>query len=160
VRRGIDELQDADVRLFYYAGHGVQVRGKNYLIPIDATDVDLDMIDADAVLRLMQGGGTSLDMIILDACRNDPLSELALASRATDTVRLRDWRAGNGLAEMKAPAGTLIAFATQPGSVAQDGAEHNSPFTKALAEAIRIPGLSLSTTPSVGSKRTCTAQPI
>jgi formylglycine-generating enzyme required for sulfatase activity len=137
------KLQGADVGLFYYAGHGVQVRGKNYLIPTDATDFDLDMIDADAVLHQMQGAGTSLNIIILDACRNDPFSDLVLAGRAADTVRLRDWNISKGLAEMKAPKGTVIAFAAMPGDVAQDGADRDSPFTAALAEAIRTPGLDL-----------------
>ncbi|MGA8614181.1 MAG: caspase family protein, partial [Xanthobacteraceae bacterium] len=142
-------LQDADVGLFYYAGHGIQVRGSNYLVPIDANsikeaDVDLDMIDTDVVLRQMQGGGTNLNIIILDACRNDPFGGRSLAfGRGRDTVQLRGPNTQNGLAEMKAPAGTLIAFATQPGSAAQDGAEANSPFTRALAEDIRKPGLSL-----------------
>jgi formylglycine-generating enzyme required for sulfatase activity len=137
------KVQGADVGLFYYAGHGVQVRGKNYLIPTDATDFDLDMIDADAVLHQMQGGGTSLNIIILDACRNDPFSDLVLAGRAGDTVRYRDWNINKGLAEMTVPPGTLIAFSAQAGSVAQDGTERDSPFTAALAEAIHQPGLDL-----------------
>jgi formylglycine-generating enzyme required for sulfatase activity len=137
------KLQGADVGLFYYAGHGVQVRGRNYLIPTDATDFDLDMIDADAVLHQMQGAGTSLNIIILDACRNDPFSDLVLAGRSNDAVRLRDWNISKGLAEMRAPTGTLIAFAAMPGDVAQDGTDRDSPFTAALAEAIRTPGLDL-----------------
>jgi hypothetical protein len=137
------ELQGADVGLFYYAGHGAQVRGQNYLIPIDATDVDLDMIDANAVLRQMQGAGPSVNIVILDACRNDPFGSFTMAGRASDTVRYRDWNTGGGLAEMTAPPGTLIAFAAQPNKVAQDGAGRDSPFTAALAETIRKPGLDL-----------------
>jgi uncharacterized caspase-like protein len=140
------ELQGADVGLFYYAGHGAQVRGLNYLIPIDATDVDLDMIDANAVLRQMQGAGSSLNIVILDACRNDPFGGFTIAGRASDTTRFRDWNTGGGLAEMTAPPGTLIAFAAQPNKVAQDGAGRDSPFTAALADAIRAPGLDLNAT--------------
>jgi hypothetical protein len=129
-----NQLQDADVGLFYYAGHGVQVRGANYLIPVSANptkeaDVDFQMLDANAVLRQMESAGTKLNLVILDACRNNPFGGRGL--RTTES----------GLAQMRAPEGTLISFATQPGAVAQDGATGNSPYTKALAQAIRKPGL-------------------
>jgi len=129
-----DQLQGADVGLFYYAGHGVQVRGSNYLVPVGAnptreSDVDLQMLDSNVVLRQMEGAGTKLSLMILDACRNNPFGGRGL--RATDA----------GLAQMRAPEGTLISFATQPGAVAQDGNDSNSPYTKALAQAMRKPGL-------------------
>src|SRR5712671_3635500 len=127
------QVQGADVALFYYAGHGAQVSGANYLVPVSANPtreaaVDFQMVDVNLVLRQMQGSGTRLNMVILDACRNNPFGTRGL--RASD----------GGLAQMRAPEGTLISYATQPGSVARDGADGNSPYTRALAEAIRKPG--------------------
>ena len=131
-----DLLLGADVGLFYYAGHGIQVRDKNYLVPVDANptreaDLDFQMLDSDLVLRQMADAGTKLNFVILDACRNNPFGGRGL--RATR----------GGLAQMQAPEGTLISFATQPGNVAKDGADGNSPFTKALAQTIKRPGLGI-----------------
>jgi carboxyl-terminal processing protease len=128
-------LQGAEVGMFYYAGHGVQVRGANYLVPIGANptreaDVDFQMVDVNVVLRQMEGAGTRLNLVVLDACRNNPFGGRGL--RATD----------GGLAQMRAPEGTLVSFATQPGNVALDG-EGNSPYTKALAATVRKPGLDI-----------------
>lgn len=136
VRAFGSQLQGADVGLFYYAGHGVQVRGANYLVPIDANptreaDVDFQMLDANLVLRQMEGAGTRLNLVVLDACRNNPFGGRGL--RATST----------GLAQMQAPEGTLISFATQPGNVALDGEGGNSPYTRALAQTIQRPGLGI-----------------
>jgi hypothetical protein len=130
------EIQGADVALFYYAGHGVQVSGSNYLVPVNANptreaDVDFQMVDVNLVLRQMQGSGTRLNLVILDACRNNPFSARGLRS------------ADGGLAQMRAPEGTLISYATQPGSVAQDGSDGHSPYTKALAATIRQGGLDI-----------------
>jgi uncharacterized caspase-like protein len=128
-------LQGADVAMFYYAGPGVQVRGSNYLVPVGANptreaDVDFQMVDVNVVLRQMEGSGTRLNLVVLDACRNNPFGSRGL--RASD----------GGMAQMRAPEGTLISFATQPGSVALDG-EGNSPYTKALAAMIRRRGLDI-----------------
>ena len=130
------QVQGADVALFYYAGHGVQVSGSNYLVPVSANptreaDVDFQMVDINLVLRQMQGSGTRLNMVILDACRNNPFGARGL--RGSD----------GGLAQMRAPEGTLISYATQPGSVAQDGSDGHSPYTKALAATIRQSGLDI-----------------
>jgi hypothetical protein len=130
------QIQGADVALFYYAGHGVQVNGSNYLVPVGANptreaDVDFQMVDINLVLRQMQGSGTRLNMVILDACRNNPFGARGLRS------------ADGGLAQMRAPEGTLISYATQPGSVAQDGSDGHSPYTKALATTIRQAGLDI-----------------
>jgi Caspase domain/Domain of unknown function (DUF4189) len=130
------QVQGADVALFYYAGHGVQVSGANYLVPVSANptreaDVDFQMVDVNLVLRQMQGSGTRLNMVILDACRNNPFGARGL--RASD----------GGLAQMRAPEGTLISYATQPGNVAQDGADGHSPYTKALAATIKQSGLDI-----------------
>src|SRR5262245_1142988 len=131
-----NEIQNADVALFYYAGHGVQVRGANYLVPVGANptrevDVDFQMLDINLVLRGMEYGRARLNLVILDACRNNPFGVRGLRA------------ASAGLAQMQAPEGTLISFATQPGNVAQDGSEGNSPFSKALAQTIRTPGLDI-----------------
>jgi hypothetical protein len=128
------QIQGADVALFYYAGHGVQVNNANYLVPVDANptreaDVDFQMVDINLVLRQIQGSGTRLNMVILDACRNNPFGTRGLRA------------VGGGLAQMRAPEGTLISYATQPGSVAQDGVNGHSPYTKALAVTVREPGL-------------------
>jgi uncharacterized caspase-like protein len=130
------QIQGADVALFYYAGHGLQVNGSNYLVPVGANptreaDVDFQMVDTNLVLRQMQGSGTRLNVVILDACRNNPFGARGL--RATD----------GGLAQMRAPEGTLISYATQPGSVAQDGSNGHSPYTKALATTIKQAGLDI-----------------
>src|SRR5262245_34581963 len=87
------------------------------------------MVNADLVLRQMEGAGTQLNLLILDACRNNPLAGRGV--RAT----------GGGLAQVQAPEGTLISYATQPGNVAQDGTDGHSPYTKALARALSTPGL-------------------
>ena len=130
------QIQGAEVALFYYAGHGVQMSGSNYLVPVNANptreaDVDFQMVDVNLVLRQMQGSGTRLNMVILDACRNNPFGARGLRS------------ADGGLAQMRAPEGTLISYATQPGSVAQDGSDGHSPYTKALATTIKQTGLDI-----------------
>jgi hypothetical protein len=130
------QVVGADVALFYYAGHGVQVAGSNYLVPVGANptreaDVDFQMVDANLVLRQMQGSGTRLNLVILDACRNNPFGSRGL--RGSD----------GGLAQMRAPDGTLISYATQPGNVAQDGSDGHSPYTKALAATLKQPGLDI-----------------
>jgi C-terminal peptidase prc len=128
------QLPGAQVALFYYAGHGLQVRGTNWLVPITAnptreTDVDFQMVDAGLVLHQMEGAGTKLNVMILDACRNNPFGGRGLRA------------ATGGLAQMQAPEGTLISYATQPGNVAADGADGDSPFTKALTQTMKRPGL-------------------
>jgi hypothetical protein len=129
-------VDGADVALFYYSGHGLQVGGTNYLVPISANptrekDLDFQMVSAQVVLDQMKDSGTKLNLVILDACRNNPFSGRGLRA------------AGGGLAEMHAPEGTLISYATQPGNVASDGDGRDSPFTQALADAMRQPGLDL-----------------
>ena len=131
-----NEVQGADVGLFYYAGHGLQVSGRNFLVPVDArptkeADVYLQAVDTSIVLSQMEGAGTKLNIVLLDACRNNPFSVSGMRS------------AGGGLAQMQAPEGTLISYATQPGNVALDGAKGDSPYTIAVAETISRPGLGL-----------------
>ena len=129
-------LTGAEVGLFYYSGHGLQVQGVNWLVPVDANparpqDLDFQMVDADLVLRQMDGAGTRLNIVLLDACRNNPF-----ASRGLRALQA-------GLAEMRAPEGTLISYATQPGAVAADGDGANSPYTIALASNMKQPGLDI-----------------
>ena len=119
--------------LFYYAGHAVQSFGENYLLPTDATlrdaaDLSLVAVDAQAVLRQMRSARNKTNIVILDACRNNPFQEIA---------ELND----NGLAEMSAPTGTFLSYSTAPGAVALDGLDGNSPFTKALALEIPVAGV-------------------
>lgn len=123
------------VGLFYYAGHGVQSFGANYLLPVDtsltnAADLDLVALEASAVLRQMASARNRTNIVILDACRNNPFEAIP---------SLND----NGLAEMKAPTGTYLAYATAPGSVALDGVQRNSPFTSALANEMMSEGLNI-----------------
>lgn len=116
------------VGLFYYAGHGLQINGRNYLIPVGAkidrdADVEIEAVSADWVLEEMRYARNRLNFVILDACRNNPF--------------VRSFRgAGGGLARMDAPAGVLIAYSTAPGEVAEDGAGVNSPYSEALAQAM------------------------
>ncbi|WP_374377881.1 caspase family protein [Dongia sp.] len=121
--------------LFYYSGHGIQVGGENYLIPLDAqierdADVDLEAISADTVLKQMQFSDARVNIVILDACRNNPLPR---SFRSAQT----------GLARIDAPRGSFVAYSTAPGDVAADGKGDNSPYTAALATAITTPGLSI-----------------
>jgi len=130
------QLQGADVGLFFYSGHGLQIRGENYLIPTSAdlmieADVDFQLIDVNVVLQQMKQARSTLNIVILDACRDNPFEG-------------RGFRAAKpGLAQMQAPEGTLISYATEPGNVALDGNQGNSPYTQALAQIIRQPGLEL-----------------
>src|SRR5919106_2870895 len=131
------ELQDADASLFFYAGHGLQVRGQNFLVPVDAaleSEVDLpfEAVSVNVVLDLMEQT-TPLRLLFLDACRDNPLAR-SLSSVARGGV-------GRGLARMDNRAGTLIAFATEPDKVALDGDGEHSPFALALLEHIETPGL-------------------
>ncbi len=129
-------LRGGAVGLFYYSGHGIQVKGSNYLIPVTAdvvqeSDVKYELLDAGFVLDEMANARNRLNIVILDACRNNPFGD-----RGLRTV-------SSGLAQVTAPAGTAIAYATQPGAVASDGPGRHSPYTAALAQAIRQPGLDL-----------------
>jgi hypothetical protein len=130
-----NQITGSDVALFYFAGHGLQAQGANFLVPIDAnpvkpSDVDLQLVDTKIVLDQMEDSGANLKVVILDACRNNPFGGRSLRDMS------------RGLAVMPAPRGTLISYATQPGNVAGDGpAGGDSPFTLALADALIRPGI-------------------
>ncbi len=143
VRSFSEKLPDADVALLFYAGHGLQVAGKNYLVPIDArienqADLDFGTIDLDLVLHGMETD-TRTNIVFLDACRDNPL-----AANLARRLGTRSGSIGRGLAQVESGVGTLISFSTQPGNVALDGEGRNSPFTTALLKTIEQPGLSLS----------------
>ncbi len=130
-------IKDADVALFYYAGHGVSVQGTNYLIPIDADinseqEVEFEALDAGFAIAQLDAAGDALNIIILDACRDNPFS--------------RSYRSmSRGLAPMHAPTGTLIAYSTGPGEVASDGTQEsgNGLYTSQLLRYMKTPGLDL-----------------
>ncbi len=129
-------LTGADVALFYYAGHGVETHGLNYLAPVDAhprdeADIFTQMIGMSGVLDQLEKSGTRINLVLLDACRDNPFSGQGVHSTT------------GGLAQMPAPVGTLISFATQPRSVSLDGVDGHSPYTKALVDAMQRPGSGL-----------------
>ncbi|MCP3889324.1 MAG: hypothetical protein GY702_10695, partial [Desulfobulbaceae bacterium] len=129
------KLKKAEVGLFYYAGHGMQIRGRNYLLPVainvtTETDVEFEAVDAGRIIGKMRVADNKLNVVILDACRNNPFK--------------RSFRtAEQGLARMDAPVGTIIAYATGPGNVAADGRGRNGIYTKHLLSAMKQPGLNI-----------------
>jgi uncharacterized caspase-like protein len=135
IREFGQKLKAGGSGLFYYAGHGVQSKGRNYLIPVDAdiqseAEVEDSGVDASLVLNFMDDAQNGLNIVILDACRNNPFA--------------RSFRsASNGLAQVDAPTGTLIAYATAPGHVASDGTARNGLYTSELLKQMRVPGLSV-----------------
>lgn len=129
------KLMSGGIGLFYYAGHGAQLNGRNYLIPIGAAiekenDLEYEAVDAGVVLDEMFAAGNELNIVVLDACRNNPF----VRSSRSDS---------RGLAVMKAPSGTIIAYATAPGEVASDGESQNGLYTQELLKNIQTPGLVL-----------------
>lgn len=141
LRQFASRLEEGGVGLFFYAGHGLQVFGRNYLVPIDAQldqvqDLYFEAIDLNLVLGLLeQESRTSL--IFLDACRDNPLARNLSRTMGTG----RSQAVGRGLAPVDSGIGTLIAYATQPNNVALDGSGDNSPFASAVLEYIDQPGL-------------------
>ncbi|MGE3627049.1 MAG: SUMF1/EgtB/PvdO family nonheme iron enzyme, partial [Hyphomicrobiales bacterium] len=130
----------AEVALFYYAGHGLQVNGHNYLAPVDAklddeADLDFQTVELETILKNMEREPRT-NLVFLDACRDNPL-----AKNLTRSMGTRSTAVGRGLARVETGIGTLIAFATQPGNVALDGSGDNSPFASALLKHIESPGL-------------------
>lgn len=126
-------LKPGAVALFFYAGHGLQMRGVNYLPAVDADiegedDIPLQSLDVNRVFDVMAEAQTRLNLVFLDACRNNPYTR---SFRST----------GGGLAKVNAPSGTLISFATRPGSVARDGDGKNGLYTQNLLSAMDIPNL-------------------
>jgi uncharacterized caspase-like protein len=128
-------LQGAEVALFFYAGHGLQVSGHNYLVPIDAqltthSALDFEVVRLDLVQRTMERDAQT-SILFFDACRDNPLARNLARAMGTRSVEI-----GRGLAAVESSAGTLISFSTQPGNVALDGAGRNSPFSGALVRQL------------------------
>lgn len=143
IARFARQVRGADVALLFYAGHGLQVLGNNYLLPVDAaledeTALDFEAVQIDFILRQMSRE-TSVRLVFLDACRDNPLAEvLAKAGGNAKT--------GSGLAEIQIEnggSGTLVAFATSPNQVAYDGSGEHSPFSTALLVHIGEPNISI-----------------
>ena len=137
VREFGERLREAGsgaVGVFYYAGHGMQIRGRNFLVPVGADiqhedEVSYAALDAQSVLDKMESAGNGTNLMILDACRNNPFARSFRSAR-------------QGLAQMDAPVGTLVAFSTAPGTVASDGVRGgNGLYTSHLLGAVRQPGL-------------------
>jgi TolB-like protein/Flp pilus assembly protein TadD len=139
IARAIDDfgnkLRNYNVGLFFYAGHGVQSKGFNYLIPVDArlfseSDVEYNCVRADRVLGKMEDAKNKINLVILDACRDNPFER-----SWTRTAK------GRGLATMTAPVGSVIAFATSPGNTASDGTGKNGLYTSGILTYINEPGI-------------------
>jgi hypothetical protein len=143
VRDFAGALVGAEVGVFFYAGHGIQVNGQNYLVPVDAelatsASMDFELVRLDLIQRTMEREAAT-NIIFLDACRNNPLARNLQRSFGTRSIDI-----GRGLASVESGQGTLISFSTQPGNVALDGTGRNSPFAEALLRHIAKPGEDLS----------------
>jgi uncharacterized caspase-like protein len=132
----------ADIALVYYAGHGIEKGGVNYLVPVDATlaadsDVDFEAVPLDLVMHSV-GGATRLKIVILDACRNNPFRETMRRTSGTRGI-------GQGLAKPPDPeeGDMLVAYAAQAGATAEDGSGANSPFAESLARHIPDQGVDI-----------------
>jgi hypothetical protein len=135
IRRFGDQLRSGGVGLFFYAGHGMQIKGVNYLIPIGTriekdADVPYEAVDVGRVLSEMAHAGNAMNIVILDACRDNPFK------RSFRSLK-------SGLAGIDAPTGTFIAYATAPDATAFDGDGQNGVYTQHLLEAMVIPGLTI-----------------
>ena len=135
VRDFANVLVGSDAGVFFYAGHGLQVAGQNYLVPIDAelktaASLEFEMVRLDVVHRVMEQAAPT-NVLFLDACRNNPLARNLARALGTRSAEI-----GRGLAPVESGSGTLISFSTQPGNVAIDGSGRNSPFAAALAKQI------------------------
>src|SRR5262245_7729124 len=145
IRRAVREFtavaRNADIAVVYYAGHGIEFDGTNYLIPIDAAlasdvDVDDETISLDRIMRMLDPV-KRLRLVILDACRENPF-----AKKMTRTIGSRS--IGRGLAKVEVTStDTLVAFAAKAGMTAADGTGDHSPFTAALLDSLAIPGLDI-----------------
>ncbi len=135
-----DRLRKSDVGLFFYAGHGLQVKGRNFLVPVDANitsenDVEYNCVNTGRILAKMEAANCKTNIIILDACRDNPFA--------------RSWSRGiirkeSGLAFMSAPSGSFIAYATSPGKTALDGvAGKNGVYTSALLKYMKTPNITI-----------------
>jgi hypothetical protein len=139
VRDFTEQTRDADIAVIYYAGHGIEVNGMNYLVPVDASlrrdiDVEDETVSLERLLQVLEPA-KRLRLVILDACRDNPFTKSMARTMASRSV-------GRGLARVEpVTSDTLIAFAAKAGSTAADGSGAHSPFTSALLKYIVTPGL-------------------
>jgi hypothetical protein len=139
VRDFSETTKDADIAVVFFAGHGIEIGGINYLIPVDSTlkrdvDVEDEAVSLDRVLSMLESA-KKLRLVILDACRDNPFAANMARTMASRSV-------GRGLAKIETPSSdTLIAYAAKAGSIALDGQGTNSPFTLALLKHLTTPGL-------------------
>ncbi|MBL8588151.1 MAG: caspase family protein [Methylobacteriaceae bacterium] len=132
---------DADAALFFYAGHGVQLRGQNYLLPVDAdakdeVSAEFEFVALERVRQALDRAAPSaVRILILDACRDNPLARTAALTRGVQATR------GLARIDLETVGGMIVVYATQANQVAQDGTERNSPFTSALLARLKEPGL-------------------
>ena len=135
IHRFGQKLKKGGVGLFYFAGHGMQVDGRNFLIPVNAdiqaeSDIEFESVDAARILAKMEDAGNNMNLIILDSCRDNPFA--------------RSFRSSSrGLARMDAPHGSFIAYATAPGQTAADGSGRNGIFTESLLRHMATPNLKI-----------------
>jgi uncharacterized caspase-like protein len=139
IRNFGQQLENADVGVFFYSGHGLQLAGTNYLVPVDAeleneSALDFEAVRLDLVQRIMERE-TKTNILFLDACRSNPFTRNLARSLGTRAIDV-----GRGFAPAESGVGTLISFATQPGNVALDGTGRNSPYSQALVKRIVAPG--------------------
>ncbi|WP_284311548.1 caspase family protein [Labrys miyagiensis] len=141
LRAFLRDADHADSVVIFYSGHGVQVKGRNYLIPVsakisDELDLDTQALSLDKLLELVDSAAPKVKIVILDSCRDNPLTRTLVRGAGTRGLARIDLDASSA-------KGTLIAFSTAPGSVAQDGSGRNSPFTTALLAHMETPGLDI-----------------
>ncbi|MGJ4856060.1 caspase family protein [Labrys sp. La1] len=141
LRAFLRDADHADSVVVFYSGHGVQVKGRNYLVPVsakisDELDLDTQTLSLDKLLELVDSAAPKVKIVILDSCRDNPLTRQLTRGAGTRGLARIDLDASSA-------KGTLIAFSTAPGSVAQDGSGRNSPFTTALLAHMETPGLDI-----------------
>ena len=148
------EAEKADWAVVYYAGHGIEVNGQNYLIPVDAKlatdrDIQFEAVPLDQVMASLEGA-KKLKLVLLDACRDNPFmpqmrktvaSDMPAASTAGGNVGTRS--IGRGLGEVKVQGASLVVFAAKHGQTALDGEGGNSPFAVAMVQRIATPGVEI-----------------
>ena len=149
-----DVSKTGGIAFIYYAGHGIQVDGQNYLIPVDAqirstSDIDTQTVNLQSLLDAVSESNIEMKVIVIDACRDNPFEAIARSGNRGDVeITSADTEAesglrtlSSGLSQLIAPPGALVAFATAPGTAALDGDGNNSPYAKALANVIGEPDL-------------------
>jgi uncharacterized caspase-like protein len=154
IRVFANEAERSDWALVYYAGHGIEVGGVNYLVPVDARlavdrDIQFEAVPLDQVLAAVDGA-RKLKLVVLDDCRDNPFAprktaapETDASARSTGGATVASRSIGRGLAEVKEPGATLVVFAAKNGQVALDGEGVNSPFAVAVLQRLATPGVEI-----------------